>query len=166
MGGEFVAQLVEAAAGFGGVDFVFVRGQGRTGVLVHFAEGSGEAGGTEKGAGAPGGPTGGGDKGGGGGGGGGTSSTTAQTGSTTSTSSSTTSTTAPATTLDFSLPAVHGSTALAAAFTPDPFTVGVTAGVGVLCGVGVNAGVVVGPAVGVGVGAVVGVGVGPIAKAG
>jgi len=34
----------------------------------------------------------------------------------------------PAPTLNFSLPAVHGSTALTAGFVPDPFTVGVTAG--------------------------------------
>src|SRR5689334_21433334 len=48
MGGEFVAQLVEGAAGFGGVDLVagvvLLRRQGRAGVLVDLAEGASEAG--------------------------------------------------------------------------------------------------------------------------
>lgn len=37
-------------------------------------------------------------------------------------------TTAPAATLNFSLPAVYGSTSLTSGFVPDPFSVGVTAG--------------------------------------
>ena len=53
--------------------------------------------------------------------------TTTSTMSTSSTSSSTTSTTTPAQ-LNFSLPAVYGSTALTSGFVPDPFVVGIAGG--------------------------------------
>lgn len=44
MTGEFVAQFVDGAAGFGGVDVVFGRGRGRGQVPVDLAQRPGEAG--------------------------------------------------------------------------------------------------------------------------
>lgn len=64
----------------------------------------------------------------GGGGGDTTSSTTTTEPPTTSTDTTPTTAAGTAPTLNFSLPAVYGSTALTSGFVPDPFTVGVTSG--------------------------------------